>query len=153
RENITTMHFVPSMLQAFLERAEVANCSNLVRVICSGENLPATLVRHFQAQLPSTQLHNLYGPTEAAVDVTAWACPLNVSKTGIPIGAPIANTRIYILDVDGRPAPIGVAGEIYIGGVQVGRGYLNRPDLTAERFIPLRIADCGLRIAEPSKHQ
>jgi amino acid adenylation domain-containing protein len=135
QENVTTMHFVPSMLQVFLEHAEVAQCSNLVRVVCSGEALPAALARRFQELLPRTELCNLYGPTEAAVDVTAWTCTPNASIADIPIGRPIANTRICILDGHGQPVPIGVAGEIYIGGVGVARGYLNRPELTAERFV------------------
>src|SRR5262249_15297355 len=83
-----------------------------------------------------TELHNLYGPTEAAVDVTAWNCKHGTIGAGVSIGRPIANTSIYILDVHDQPAPIGVAGELYIGGVQVGRGYFNKPMLTAERFIP-----------------
>ena len=82
-----------------------------------------------------TELHNLYGPTEAAIDVTAWACEAGASTSSIPIGRPIDNTRIYILDAQGEPVPVGVPGELFIGGVQVGRGYLNRPELTAERFI------------------
>src|SRR5262249_7557316 len=135
QENITTAHFVPSMLQAFLEGDEVMNCSTLARVICSGEALPAAFVRRFQKHLPDAQLHNLYGPTEAAVDVTAWACPSSLSETIIPIGRPISNARIYIIDAYGQPAPVGAAGEIYIGGAPVGRGYLNRPELTAERFV------------------
>ena len=135
QENVTTMHFVPSMLQVFLEHAEVTQCSNLVRVVCSGEALPAALARRFQELLPRAELCNLYGPTEAAVDVTAWTCTPNVSKASIPIGRPIANMRIYLLDGHGEAVPIGVAGEIYIGGVGVARGYLNRPELTAERFV------------------
>jgi acyl carrier protein len=98
------------------------------------------LAQLFYDRLPETELHNLYGPTEAAVDVTAWNCKQEVIGNGVPIGRPIANTSIYILDVYGQPAPIGVAGELYIGGVQVGRGYLNRPELTPERFLPDRFS-------------
>jgi amino acid adenylation domain-containing protein len=136
QHQITTLHFVPSMLQVFLEHAEVGQCLSLVRVICSGEALPGSLARRFQQRLPGVGLHNLYGPTEAAVDVTAWACTGEKLADNIPIGRPIANTQIYILDAHGQPAPAGVAGELHIGGVQVARGYLNRPELTAERFIP-----------------
>lgn len=143
RNRITTMHFVPSMLQVFLEQAEVGKCSSLVRVLCSGEALPATLVRRFQQWMPAVELHNLYGPTEAAVDVTAWACPVKFQRAVVPIGRPIANTRIYILDGRRQPVPVGVAGELYIGGVQVARGYLNRPELTAERFLPDAFAEQG----------
>jgi amino acid adenylation domain-containing protein len=132
---ITTLHFVPSMLQAFLEDEGCASCAGVVRVICSGEALQATLVRRFHDRLPAAELHNLYGPTEAAVDVTAWRCDTQAELSSIPIGRPIANTRIYILDGHREPVPIGVAGEIHIGGVQVGRGYLNRPELSAERFL------------------
>lgn len=135
REEVTTLHFVSSMLQAFLEYEEARQCTGVKRVICSGEALSAPLARRFHECLPGAELHNLYGPTEAAVDVTAWACVPGALGMSVPIGRPIANTRIYILDEHGQTVPIGVAGEIYIGGVQVGRGYLNRPELTAERFV------------------
>ncbi|WP_394824378.1 non-ribosomal peptide synthase/polyketide synthase [Pendulispora albinea] len=137
-ERITTVHFVPSMLHAFLEQPQAARCRSLTRVICSGEALPASLVRRFYEQLPNARLYNLYGPTEAAVDVTAWECPSDGSiseMSTIPIGRPIANARIYILNGRGEPSPVGVAGELYIGGVAVARGYLHRPELTAERFV------------------
>ena len=120
QQEITTMHFVPSMLQAFLEYSETSICRNLVRVICSGESLPTSLARHFYERLPETELHNLYGPTEAAVDVTAWNCRHGANGASMPIGRPIANTHIYILDPHGQPAPIGVAGELYIGGGRSG---------------------------------
>lgn len=136
QEMITTIHFVPSMLHAFLEHGVSSACGSLVRVICSGEALPAALTEAFHQQLPRLALHNLYGPTEAAVDVTAWTCVAGDIATTVPIGRPVANTRIYILDQFGEPVPVGVAGEIFIGGVQVGRGYLNRDALTAERFLP-----------------
>ncbi|HEV2147771.1 MAG TPA: amino acid adenylation domain-containing protein [Longimicrobiaceae bacterium] len=133
---ITTVHFVPSMLGAFLEHPEVGMCTGLRRVVCSGEALPPALVERFGERLPEAELHNLYGPTEAAVDVTAWRCPTDGSAARIPIGAPVANTRMYVLDPSGAPAPAGVAGELHIGGVQVARGYLGRAELTAERFVP-----------------
>jgi len=133
---ITTMHFVPSMLHAFLEHGDTAACAGLKRVICSGEALPATLAADFHRKLPRVNLHNLYGPTEAAVDVTAWDCVPDDDRASVPIGHPIANTRMYVLDAFGQPVPMGVAGELFIGGVQVGRGYLDRPQLTAERFVP-----------------
>src|SRR6266498_1832146 len=135
REGVTTIHFVPSMLQLFLEHPDAANCTSLARVVCSGEALPAAAVRRFYERLPQARLFNLYGPTEAAVDVTAWACEPGFVKSIVPIGRPIANTKMYVLDVHGQPVPVGVAGELYIGGVQVGRGYLNREELTAERFV------------------
>ncbi|MBB3121374.1 non-ribosomal peptide synthetase, partial [Massilia violacea] len=136
RRGITTLHFVPSMLQAFLDSGEAARCGSLKRVLCSGEALPAALARRFLRELPGVQLHNLYGPTEAAVDVTAWHCAGPELPDSIPLGRPVANTRIYVLDRHGQPVPAGVAGEIHIGGVQVARGYLNRPELTRERFVP-----------------
>ncbi|SHI81259.1 Linear gramicidin synthase subunit B [Vibrio aerogenes CECT 7868] len=92
-------------------------------------------MRKTTQQLPDVALHNLYGPTEAAVDVTAWACPRDLEGDRMSIGAPVANTRMYVLDAQGQPVPVGVAGELYIGGVQVARGYLNRPELTAEKFM------------------
>jgi arthrofactin-type cyclic lipopeptide synthetase C len=137
REHITTLHFVPSMLDVFLAHADTARCGSLRQVMCSGEALPGSVVRRFKQQLPGSQLHNLYGPTEAAVDVTAWNCagPLENTPDNTPIGKPIANTRMYILDAQQQPVPHGVVGELYIGGVQVARGYLNRPELNAERFL------------------
>jgi amino acid adenylation domain-containing protein len=134
-ESVTTLHFVPSMLQAFLEYEGASSCRSVKRVICSGEALPAALARRFHERFPGCELHNLYGPTEAAVDVTAWKCGARMEAASVPIGRPIANTQIYILGARGEPVPVGVAGEVFIGGVQVGRGYLNRPELTAERFV------------------
>ena len=137
REQITTLHFVPAMLTAFLEAPNVANCTSLKRVICSGETLPSSLQTQFFQTLPSVELHNLYGPTEAAIDVTAWPCqPKSPPSTTVPIGRPIANTQIYLLDSQQRLVPPGIPGELYIGGLGVARGYWHRPDLTAERFVP-----------------
>jgi amino acid adenylation domain-containing protein len=135
RHRITTLHFVPSMLQVFLEHAEASQCLSLKRVVCSGEALPSALARRCAERLPHATLYNLYGPTEAAVDVTAWTCPATEIPDAVPIGRPIANTQIYILDRYGAAVPAGVAGELHIAGVQVARGYLNRPELTAERFV------------------
>ena len=135
QHQITTLHFVPSMLQVFLEHGEASECVSLSRVVCSGEALPSAFVRRFAERLPHATLYNLYGPTEAAVDVTEWICPKTDIPNAIPIGHPIANTQIYILDQYGAPVPVGVAGELHIAGVQVARGYLNRAELTAERFV------------------
>jgi amino acid adenylation domain-containing protein len=134
REGITTLHFVPSMLQVFAEQDGLERCANLRRVMASGEALPADLASRFLSRLGGVELHNLYGPTEAAVDVTYHAC--RPGEARVPIGRPVANTRIHLLDSSGQEVPVGVAGELCIGGVQVGRGYLNRPDLTADRFTP-----------------
>ena len=135
-QQVTTVQFVPSMLRTFLDDGGAANCSSLQRVICSGEALTGSVVRSFSACFPDVQLSNFYGPTEAAIEVTAWTAPGGGEQhESIPIGRPIANARMYIVDADREPVPIGVAGELYIGGVPVARGYLNRPELTAQRFI------------------
>jgi amino acid adenylation domain-containing protein len=134
-ERITTLHFVPSMLQVFLEEAKLEESSCIRRVICSGEALPFELQARFFASL-DTELHNLYGPTEAAIDVTFWQCKRKSNLRIVPIGRPIANTQIYILNQHLQPVPIGARGELYIGGINLARGYVNRPDLTALKFIP-----------------
>ena len=136
RHGVDTIHFVPSMLRLFLDHPAAGSCLSLRRVICSGEALTRDLVDRFFAVLPAAELHNLYGPTEAAIDVTAWQCRPDDTLPVVPIGAPVANTTIHILDEQMRPVPIGTPGELYIGGVQVAVGYVNRHDLTAERFIP-----------------
>ncbi|MEV0132076.1 amino acid adenylation domain-containing protein [Dactylosporangium sp. NPDC050688] len=134
REGVTTTHFVPSMLAMFLAEDGIAACTSLRRVVCSGEELPADAVRAFAAALPATPLWNLYGPTEAAVDVSAFRC---VGDAGtVPIGAPIQNIRLYVLDPAGQPVPPGVPGELHIGGVGLALGYHDRPGLTATRFVP-----------------
>ncbi len=134
REHITTVHFVPSMLRVFVGEDGATDCPSLRRVICSGEALPRELQEQFFA-VSQAELHNLYGPTEAAVDVTAWACRRDGDPRPVPIGHAIANTRMYVLDRLLQPLPVGVAGELCIGGRNLARGYLNRPDLTAERFV------------------
>ncbi|MBX8510359.1 amino acid adenylation domain-containing protein [Pseudomonas cichorii] len=134
-QNITLLHFVPSMLEVFLEHGDNQGFSALSRVLCSGEALPRSLQKRFEEQLAPVELHNLYGPTEAAIDVTSWQCLPSDEGDSVPIGRPIANIQIYILDPHGQPTPVGVAGEINIGGVGVARGYLNLPELSAERFV------------------
>jgi amino acid adenylation domain-containing protein len=135
RAGVTVTHFVPSMLQAFLEAADLSCCRSLRDTMCSGEALPVETQNRFLQQLPG-RLHNLYGPTEAAVDVSAWACQLEPDATQVPIGRPIHNITLHVLDRRLEPVPVGVAGELHIGGVGVARGYLGRPGLTAERFMP-----------------
>ncbi|WP_245649526.1 non-ribosomal peptide synthetase [Nocardia shimofusensis] len=137
-KRVTTAHFVPSMLSVFVTDTDVRDCRVLRRVFCSGEALPAATVTAFHAALGAGRdtgpyLHNLYGPTEAAVDVTAWPCPPGIAT--VPIGSPIWNTRTYVLDPHLRPVPPGVTGELYLAGVQLARGYLGRPVLTADRFV------------------
>jgi amino acid adenylation domain-containing protein len=134
-QRITTLHFVPSMLAVFLDEPDVASCTSLIRVFCSGEVLPAELARRFFARL-NVELHNLYGPTEAAIDVSAWACEHDASGGPLPIGRPISGLQLYVLDTILQPVPVGVTGELYIGGVGLARGYLGQPALTADRFLP-----------------
>jgi amino acid adenylation domain-containing protein len=135
REQITTLHFVPTMLGAFLEAGGVKRCVSLKRVFCSGEALPFDVQQRFFLR-SKAELYNLYGPTEAAVDVTSWRCIPNDKSSTVPIGRPIANVRIYILDRNMQPVPTGVEGELYIGGIALARGYLKRPELTAAKFVP-----------------
>ena len=135
QHEITTLHFVPPMLDLFLQEAPQGS-NPIRRIFCSGEALkPATVGETFK-QMPEVELHNLYGPTEAAVDVTYWPCsPDDATRSTVPIGWPVANTPLWVLDAAMRPALPGVPGELYIGGPQVALGYVNQPELTAERFV------------------
>ncbi len=159
---ITVVHFVPVMLAAFLDDGGPPPASSarsgqrpsppgLRRVLASGEALSYELQQKYYGRL-AAPLHNLYGPTEAAVEVTHWACPRPDVQAGpasarrvVPIGRPIANTSIHLLDREGRQVPVGVPAELYIGGVQLARGYLGRPELTAERFLPDALGEPGAR--------
>jgi amino acid adenylation domain-containing protein len=145
REKITTLHFVPSMLQVFVEEPGLARCDALRQVFCSGEALPFELQERFFARHPA-ELHNLYGPTEAAVDVTFWRCERGGTRRIVPIGRPIARTQLHVLDRRGQPVPVGVAGELHLGGIGLARGYHRRPDLTAEKFVPDPFGPPGARL-------
>ena len=134
REGITTLHFVPSMLQAFLQDPGVSACTRLTRLVCSGEALAVDTQQQVFAQLPGVRLYNLYGPTEAAIDVTHWTCVAE-GRDSVPIGRPIANLGCLVLDANLEPVAIGVLGELYLSGVGLGRGYHRRAGLTAERFV------------------
>jgi amino acid adenylation domain-containing protein len=147
REGVTTLHFVPTMLQFLLEEPGIERCTSIARVVCGGEALPAALARRAAELLPNAELHNVYGPTEAAVDVTWLRCPAEVAGAHLSIGRPMSNCRAYFLDRTGEPVPAGVVGELYLGGVQVARGYLGRAALTAERFVPDAFSgDAGARL-------
>ncbi|TBV11413.1 non-ribosomal peptide synthase/polyketide synthase [Stutzerimonas kirkiae] len=132
---VTTLHFVPSMLQAFMTNEQVESCISIKRIMCSGEVLPAELAQQALLRLPKAGLFNLYGPTEAAIDVTHWTCHRE-DQSSIPIGQPIDNLKTHILTGSLSLAGQRIAGELYLGGVGLARGYLQRPALTAERFVP-----------------
>ncbi|MGE7994420.1 amino acid adenylation domain-containing protein, partial [Pseudomonas sp. NPDC089554] len=131
---VSTLHFVPSMLQMFLLDEQVSSCTSLRRIVCSGEALPVDAQDQVLARLPNAGLYNLYGPTEAAIDVTHWTCR-DEGRDAVPIGQPIANLQTYVLDAELQPVPAGVVGELYLGGEGLARGYHRRPALTAERFV------------------
>ncbi len=143
-EQVTTIHFVPAMLDAFTATADPAACVSLTRVICSGEALTAAQRDRFAARF-GRPLFNLYGPTETSVDSTWWPCAED-SGGAPPIGKPIANTRVYVLDGQLRPVPPGVTGELYIAGAGLARGYLGRRALTAERFVACPYGGLGERM-------
>ncbi|NWE44198.1 AMP-binding protein, partial [Pseudomonas yamanorum] len=131
---ITTLHFVPSMLQVFLQDAQVSQCTSLTRIVCSGEALQVDAQQQVFSKLPNAGLYNLYGPTEAAIDVTHWTCR-EEGRDSVPIGQPIANLQTYVLSSDLTLVPAGVIGELYLGGEGLARGYHRRAGLTAERFV------------------
>ncbi|MEV0841761.1 amino acid adenylation domain-containing protein [Actinocatenispora sera] len=160
RHRVSVAHFVPSMLAAYLADDAAAGPTSLRRVVCSGEELPVAVARGFLARYPDTALSNLYGPTEAAIDVLAADCTTEslAGRSRVPLGTPIDNVTVHVLDPAGAPCPAGLPGELYLGGAAPALGYLDRPRLTAERFVPdpygapgsrlYRTGDLGVRTAD-----
>jgi amino acid adenylation domain-containing protein len=144
--SITTVHFVPSMLEAFLSHRWGDEPKALRRVICSGEALPKDLQDRFFTRFPGVELHNLYGPTEAAVDVTHWQCRKDSDLPFVPIGHTIANTQIYVLDRFTQQTVIGGPGEICIGGIQVAKGYVGNDELTQQKFVTDPFSTSGYKL-------
>ncbi|MBN3921606.1 non-ribosomal peptide synthetase, partial [Nostoc sp. NMS4] len=142
QEQVTTVQFVPSLLQILIEEGGLETCHSLKQIFCGGEALPVALQDQVLSNL-NVNLHNLYGPTEACIDATFWTCKQGIDRQVVPIGRAIANTQIYILDKYLQPVPVGVPGELHIGGSGLARGYLNRPELTKEKFIPNPFEDAG----------
>src|SRR5688572_18734500 len=145
-QEVTTLQLVPLLLEALLEEPGIAECGSLKRVFCGGEPLTVKLMTQFFEQL-AAELINLYGPTEATIDTTYWQCEVAAGRRSIPIGVPVSNTQAYVLDEWQRVVPIGVGGELYLGGESLARGYWQRAELTAERFVPhLYSASAGARL-------
>ncbi|WP_397458247.1 non-ribosomal peptide synthetase [Pseudomonas asplenii] len=142
---VTTLHFVPPLLQLFINEPLVAQCSSLRRLFCGGEALPAELRNRVLEQLPQVHLHNRYGPTETAINVTHWHCQLSDGERS-PIGRPLGNVICRVLDAELNPLPNGVPGELCIGGIGLARGYLGRAGLTAERFVADPLGETGERL-------
>ncbi len=143
---ITALQLVPSLLGVLLEEPALAECRNLRRLFCGGEALSLELAAAAQAALPQAEVINLYGPTEATIQILAWVAERPLRRRSVPLGRPVWNTAVHILDRGLRPCPVGVPGELCAGGVQVSRGYLGRPELTAERFIPDPSGEPGARL-------
>ncbi len=135
-ERITIIHFVPSLLKVFLDYSRSKDCVSIRKVVCGGEHLGYNLKEKFFDVFPNAELYHAYGPTEASISVTHWNCRDNELHGKVPIGKPISNTKIYILSHENMPLPVGAIGELCIGGVGLAKGYLNLPELTAERFVP-----------------
>jgi acyl-coenzyme A synthetase/AMP-(fatty) acid ligase/acyl carrier protein len=134
---VTLVHFVPSMLAEYLEAQQLSGQENIKRIICSGEALTTNHQQQVFAQHSHVELHNLYGPTEAAIDVSYWSCQREPQAgIAVPIGQAISNTQLYILDESLQQVPFGMTGELYLAGDNLARGYSQRPDLTADRFMP-----------------
>lgn len=145
QESVTSVHFVPPMLEVLLDRPDLHRCASLRRVLCSGQMLTRAVRDRCLERLPGARLVNMYGPTEASIEVTEWDCGTRYDRSrgsggtagaGVPIGRPLAGVEVHVLDRQLSPCPVGVPGELYLGGVALARGYLGRPDLTADRFVP-----------------
>ncbi len=134
-QQISVACFVPSLLRAIIEESQIASCSSLRRLTTGGEGLSVSLQRRVRERLPAAEFYNGYGTTEATIASVYWKCVDVPGQSVVPIGRPIANTQVYVLDHQRQLVPWGTLGEIYIGGAGVARGYLNRPELTAERFV------------------
>ena len=146
QHGVTSVYFVPPMLRAFLDEQGHESCNSLKRVICGGEKLSPETLKRFFADLDA-ELHHSYGPTETSIAATEWTCEAEGRWGVIPMGRPLANTQLYVLDSALRPVPVGVPGELYIGGDGPGRGYLRLAGLTADRFIPDALgAEPGARL-------
>jgi amino acid adenylation domain-containing protein len=143
---ITVLQLVPSLLGAFLEAPNAAGCRSLRRIFCGGEALPAALAERCRALLPAAALTNLYGPTETAIDATFHPYWDGGGEGVVPIGRPLSNVQVYLLDPAGRLVPAGFEGELHVGGAGLARGYLGRPGLTAERFVPDPFGPAGARL-------
>ncbi len=136
-ESVTVLQLVPTMLRLLVEEPDLHECGSLRLVFCGGEALTGELAARLYERLPQAELHNLYGPTEAAIDATSWLCSREGAEGAVvPIGRPISNMRAYVPDAAGGLSPVGVGGELHLGGAGLARGYVNRPSLTAERFVP-----------------
>ncbi|MBD8258505.1 non-ribosomal peptide synthetase [Pseudomonas fluorescens] len=142
---VTTLHFVPPLLQLFIDEPLAAECTSLRRLFSGGEALPAELRNRVLARLPAVQLHNRYGPTETAINVTHWQCAASDGERS-PIGRPLGNVICRVLDEQLNPLPAGVPGELCIGGIGLARGYLGRAGLTAERFVADPLGAAGTRL-------
>src|SRR5262249_39439420 len=146
QQQITTAYFPASALQMFLTNRKAGTCRTLKYACSAAEVMPLAVEQSFYAQFPEAELHNLYGPTEATIDVTWWRCEPDSRHRSVPIGQPFANTQVYVLDEWMQPAPVGVAGELYLGGMGLARGYWRQAGLTAERFVPNTFGESGARL-------
>ncbi len=145
QQRICVIDIAPAMLEQFPAIEEVANCRDLRLILCGAEALSSAVLQACQTILPAAALYNLYGPTECVINALAWPATRLASSETPPLGRPIANTQVYVLDAALQPVSTGITGELYIGGLGLARAYLSRPDLTAERFIANPFGD-GTRL-------